>query len=220
MYRSGGTRPITWPRKIGSDNLFYILFHQKIVQKILDPSHLDILIVPPHHGSSRRPGTAPNSVNMGPKAPIIAYVVHLHHPRAQWPPIDAVMVRTEYYCDRNTRFVNFDRKILVASFFHHGDRAPQWCAWGGHIRTKYQPMDAQNRIYCADACIVRLCNARNWLNHSIGTKLWSPWALYPKSSLKSGSWLALLLIPQKLKNIESLQHFFKNVFSPSPQKWK
>ena len=31
--------------------------------------------------------------------------------------MDAVMVRTEYYCDRNTRFVNFYRKILVASFF-------------------------------------------------------------------------------------------------------
>ena len=117
MDRSGGTHPITWPRKFGSDNLFYLLFHQKTVQKILDPSHLAILIVPPHHGSSRRPGTAPNSVNMGPKAPIIAYVVALHHPRAQWPPIDAVMVRTEYYCDRNTRFVNFYRKILVASFF-------------------------------------------------------------------------------------------------------
>ena len=102
MDRSGTWCRITWPRKFGSDNLFYILFHQKTVQKKMDPSHLAILIVHPHHGSSRRPGTAPNSVNMGPKAPIIAYVVHLHHPRAQWPPIDAVMVRTEYYCDRNT----------------------------------------------------------------------------------------------------------------------
>ena len=127
-------------------SFLYILFHQKTVPKILDPSHLAILIVPPHHGSSRRPGTAPNSVNMGPKAPIIAYVVHLHHPRAQWPPIDAVMVRTEYYCDRNTRFVNFDRKILVASFFHHGDRAPQWRAWGAHLRAQYRPTGAQIRI--------------------------------------------------------------------------
>ena len=181
MDRSGRTCPITWPRKFGSDNLFYILFHQKTVQKILDPSHLDILIDPPHHGSQRRSGTALNSINMGPKAPIIAYVVHLHHPRAQWPPIDAVMVRTEYYCDRNTRFVNFDRKILVASFFHHGDRAPQWRAWGAHLRAKYRPTGAQIRIYCADACIVRLCNARNWLKHFLCTKLIMPWAMYPKS---------------------------------------
>ena len=117
---------------------------------------------------------------MGSKAPILAYVVALHHPRAQWPPIDAVMVRTEYYCDRNTRFVNFDRKILVASFFHHGERAPQWRAWGAHLRAKYHPTGAQIRIYCTDACPLRLCSARNWFNFSLGTKLWSPWKIYPK----------------------------------------
>ena len=33
------------------------------------------------------------------------------------------MVRTEYYCDRNTRFVNFDRKILVTSSIMARDRA-------------------------------------------------------------------------------------------------
>ena len=144
---------------VGQSFLYFI--SSKNCAKKMDPSHLAILIVHPHHGSSRRPGTAPNSINIGPTVPIFVYVVHLHHPRAQWPPIDAVMVRTEYYCDRNTRFVNFDRKILVASFFHHGDRAPQWRAWGAHLRAKYRLTGAQIRIYCADTCIVRLCNARN-----------------------------------------------------------
>ena len=184
MDRSGGTRPITWPRKFGSDNLFYSFFHQKTVQKILDPSHLDILIDPPHHGSQKRSGTALNSANMGPKAPTIAYVVHLHHPRAQWPPIDALMVRTEYYCDRNTRFVNFYRKILVASFFHHGERAPQWRAWGAHLRAQYRPTGAQIRIYCADVCTGRLCDARNRSNNLLGTKLWSSGEMYPKIRFK------------------------------------
>ena len=150
---------------LGRTIFFIFYFIKKLCKKILDLLVIAILIDPPHHGSQRRSGTALNSANMGPKAPTIAYVVHLHHPRAQWPPIDAVMVRTEYYCDRNTRFVNFYRKILVASFFHHGERAPQLRACEAHLRAQYRPTGAQIRVYCADVCTGRLCGARNWSNN-------------------------------------------------------
>ena len=40
-------------------------------------------------------------------------------------------MRRESYCVRNARFwKHFDRKIVVSSFFHHADGAPQWRAWG------------------------------------------------------------------------------------------
>ena len=40
-------------------------------------------------------------------------------------------MRRESYCVRNARFWKFfDRKIMVSSFCHHGDGAPQWRAWG------------------------------------------------------------------------------------------
>ena len=40
-------------------------------------------------------------------------------------------MRRESYCVRNARFWKFfDRKIMVSSFCHHDDGAPQWRAWG------------------------------------------------------------------------------------------
>ena len=40
-------------------------------------------------------------------------------------------MRRESYCVRNARvWKNYDRKIMVSSFFHHGDGAPQWRGWG------------------------------------------------------------------------------------------
>ena len=89
MDRSGRTCPITWPRKIGSDNLFFILFPRKTVPRIwpspfwAHPPHQ------PHHGSPGRSGAAPISVNMDPTAPIFEYVLHLHLPRAYGPFVEA-----------------------------------------------------------------------------------------------------------------------------------
>ena len=111
---------------------------------------------PSHHGSQKRAIAAPISVHNCQTAPIFEYVVPLCHPQASVASIGGNCVRSESYCVRNTRFwKNFDRKIMVSSFFHHGDEAPQWRAWGPPTG----PIPVPVRPYSGIRCFMMYINA-------------------------------------------------------------
>ena len=116
---------------------------------------------PSHHGFPRRSGAAPSTVNTGPRAPIFEYVGHQHVPQAWRPHIGAAQARYGFYCHRNTRYVKFDQKIMVASFLPSWLQSAPMARLGALLCAQYRPPGAHIRVYGALACVPRLCGGGN-----------------------------------------------------------
>ena len=114
-----------------------------------------------HHGFPRRSGAAPSTVNTGTRAPIFEYVGHQHVPQAWRPHIGAAQARYGFYCHRNTRYVEINRKIMVASFLPSWLESAPMARLGALLCAQYRPTSAHIRVCWPRTCVPRMCGGEN-----------------------------------------------------------